>query len=287
MPHREKENEHPSRLQTARHRRPTSRLRETRDVTLAAAEMKRKKKAKKAKRLALKQRQNESNLTVDRPDDTPEIRELRAALSRAQGERNAAEVANSRPEPQGPPSRSIARPRNMAKVTVSDIRAALNLSGSQNNDKWTALRAKVRRYMDAGLLNLDLGWKEQDNRRLAKVYDAIEAAYPELERFRAQWATAFLVHESFGAQKTYKSCKSKEGTYRARAREGRRSNTNHFRSSSPFPGNGSGPRAPSFSPNESPSPAHNVDHSRSASPGAGNAEGSPLQSLTPEPESGS
>jgi hypothetical protein len=79
MPHREKENEHPSRLQIARHRRPTSRLKDTRDATSAAAEMKRKKKAKKAKRLALKQRQNESALTTDRPDDSLEIRELRGA----------------------------------------------------------------------------------------------------------------------------------------------------------------------------------------------------------------
>ncbi|KAJ7479030.1 hypothetical protein FB451DRAFT_1131256 [Mycena latifolia] len=209
------------------------------------------KKENKAKRLALRQRQKESALTADRPDDTPEIRELRAALSRAQGERNAAEAANSRPQHrQGPPSRSVARPRNMANVTISDIRAALDLSGSQNNDQWAALRAKVRRYMDAGLLELDLGWKEQDNRRLAKSQSQIEAAYPHLERFRAQWATAYLVHESFVAQKTYRSCKSKEGTYRAKAREARRSNTSRLRSESPFPADGSEPRAPctSFCP---------------------------------------
>ncbi|KAJ7458451.1 hypothetical protein FB451DRAFT_1561091 [Mycena latifolia] len=210
--------------------------------------MLRKKKENKAKRLALRQRQKESALTADRPDDTPEIRELRAALSRAQGKHNAAEAANSRPQHrQGPPSRSVARPRNMANVTISDIRAALDLSGSQNNDQWAALRAKVRRYMDAGLLELDLGWKEQDNRRLAKI----EAAYPDLERFRAQWATAYLVHESFVAQKTYRSCKSKEGTYRAKAREARRSNTSRLRSESPFPADGSEPRAPSYSPNAS------------------------------------
>jgi hypothetical protein len=27
--------------------------------------------------------------------------------------------------------------------------------------------------MDAGLLDLSIGWKEQDNRCLAKVYDAV------------------------------------------------------------------------------------------------------------------
>ncbi|KAJ7612880.1 hypothetical protein B0H17DRAFT_1153266 [Mycena rosella] len=268
MPRREKENEIPARSQSGRRRRLTSRLQHTRDATSAATEMLRKKKENKAKRLALRQRQNESALTADRPDDTPEIRELRAALSRAQGERNAAEAANTRPQRrQGPPTRSVARPRNMAQVTIGDIRAALDLSGSQNNDQWAALRAKVRRYMDAGLLELDLGWKEQDNRRLAKVYDAIEAAYPDLERFRAQWATAYLVHESFVAQKTYRSCKSKEGTYRARAREARRSNTSRLRPESPFPADGSGPRAPSYSPNASRAPT--VNNSRSASPGTG------------------
>ncbi|KAJ7493712.1 hypothetical protein FB451DRAFT_1551106 [Mycena latifolia] len=222
-----------------------------------------------------------------RPDDTPEIRELRAALSRAQGERNAAEAANSRPQRrQGPPNRSVARPRNMANVTIGDIRAALDLSGSQNNDQWAALRAKVRRYMDAGLLELDLGWKEQDNRRLAKI----EAAYPDLERFRAQWATAYLVHESFVAQKTYRSCKSKEGTYRAKAREARRSNTSRFRSESPFPADGSGPRAPSYSPNASRAPT--VNNSRSGSPGVGAASrersrSAPLRELTAEPDADS
>jgi hypothetical protein len=49
----------------------------------------------------------------------------------------------------------------------------------------------------------------------------IEGAYPDLERFRGQWAAAHLVHESFHAQKTYTSCKGKDGTYRARHRQRR------------------------------------------------------------------
>ncbi|KAJ7460963.1 hypothetical protein B0H11DRAFT_2241940 [Mycena galericulata] len=55
------------------------------------------KKRSQARRKALKQRGNESALTVERPDDTPEVRELRAALARALGERNAAEAAADKP----------------------------------------------------------------------------------------------------------------------------------------------------------------------------------------------
>lgn len=107
------------------------------------------------------------------------------------------------------------------------------------------IKADVRRFMDAGLLDLSLAWKEQDNRRLAKVFDAvrclflaslrvlqhrqIEDAHPDLQRFRAQWATIFLVHATFGGQKTYKSCKGKDGTYRARKRKSRRTDTSDLR----------------------------------------------------------
>ncbi|KAJ7461768.1 hypothetical protein B0H11DRAFT_2241587 [Mycena galericulata] len=57
------------------------------------------KKRSQARRKAPKQRErgNESVLTVERPDDTPEVRELRAALARALGERNAAEAAADKP----------------------------------------------------------------------------------------------------------------------------------------------------------------------------------------------
>ncbi|KAF8147642.1 hypothetical protein K438DRAFT_1779961 [Mycena galopus ATCC 62051] len=113
--------------------------------------------------------------------------------------------------------------------------------------------------MDAGLLDLSVGWKEQDNRRPAKVYDAIEAAYPELERFRGQWVAAHLVHETFSARKTYKNCKTREGTYRARTRRTPRTNLDHLRADSPDDNvfGGLGLRAPTHSPNASPSPPAN------------------------------
>ncbi|KAJ7242218.1 hypothetical protein C8J57DRAFT_1367753 [Mycena rebaudengoi] len=246
--------------------KPTKRAQETRDAKAAKEKSLKEKKLKQARRKVLKQRQHESSLTVDRPEDTPEIRELRAALARAQGERNAAEAgAAGTRHRQGPADRSIARPRNMAKTTIRDIRSQLDLTGNKNDQAWADLRADVRRFMDAGMLDLSMGWKEQDNRRLAKVYDAIEDAHPELRRFRAQWATAFLVHESFGAQRTYKNCKGKDGSYRARSREARLTRLERLEymiidSDDPIPApsflrsNGIGPRAPSHSPNSSPSP---------------------------------
>ncbi|KAJ7356543.1 hypothetical protein DFH08DRAFT_953882 [Mycena albidolilacea] len=65
----------------------------------------------------------------------------------------------------------------MSKVTIADIRRDLNLSGAQNDQRWSDLCADVRRYMDAGLLDLSIGWKEQDNCCLAKVYDACYAQW--------------------------------------------------------------------------------------------------------------
>ncbi|KAJ7635532.1 hypothetical protein DFH06DRAFT_675873 [Mycena polygramma] len=129
-----------------------------------------------------------------------------AALARAQGERNVAErgAPTSRRTP-GPADRSVKRPRNMAKVTIDSIRHALDLAGDDNDQHWTDIRGDVRRFMDAGMIDTKRGWKEQDNRRLGKVYTAIEDAYPELRRFDAQWGTMFLVHESFGSRRTYKN----------------------------------------------------------------------------------
>ncbi|KAJ7888057.1 hypothetical protein B0H14DRAFT_3717897 [Mycena olivaceomarginata] len=232
MPHHNKENENGSRPRSSRRRKVTARVQHTQDAQSAAAQALQLRKKQKAKRKALKQRQNESALTVERPRIKTRYE---PALVRTQGERDAAEAANSRPaRPQGPASRSVARPSNMSKVQMDDIRTELDLSGAQNDQKWVDLRGNVRRYMDAGLLDLSIGWKEQDNRRLAKVYDAIEAAHLELERFRGQWATAHLVHETFSAQKTYKNCKIREGTYRARTRRTRRSNIDHMRADSYF-----------------------------------------------------
>ncbi|KAF7363074.1 hypothetical protein MVEN_00659600 [Mycena venus] len=283
-----KENETQPRPHGRRVRRVTDRLQKTREAASAAADARRKKKQHKAQRLALRQRQKENSLAVERPGDTAEVRELRAALVRMQGERNAAEAAASRPaRHQGPASRSIARPKNMSKITISDIRAALDLSGAHNDLRWSDIRADVRRFMDAGLLDPSIGWKEQDNRRLAKVYDAIEAAYPDLERFPAQWATAFFVHETFGGQKTYKNCKSKEGTYRERTRRTRRSDSTRLRADSPdnTTFGGAGPRPPSHSPNSSPSPTgHNSKSTSRAASRDRSRSGTALPMLTPEPD---
>ncbi|KAJ7908527.1 hypothetical protein B0H13DRAFT_1878560 [Mycena leptocephala] len=118
---------------------------------------------------------------------------------------------------------------------TSDIRSYLGLAATKHDKKWNEIR-------------------EQESRRFMKVYDA---------RFRGQWVAQFLVHGCFGGRKTYKTCINKEGTYRARAREGCTSRLERellmIRDSddeNPFPtfhkGKGTGPRAPSHSPNSSP-----------------------------------
>ncbi|KAJ7670150.1 hypothetical protein DFH06DRAFT_1125537 [Mycena polygramma] len=65
--------------------------------------------------------------------------------------------------------------------------------------------------MDAGMLDTKRAWKEQDNRRLERIYTA--DVYPELRRFDAQWGTMFLVHKTFASQRTYK--KSNEDSNRS------------------------------------------------------------------------
>ncbi|KAJ7288364.1 hypothetical protein C8J57DRAFT_1494672 [Mycena rebaudengoi] len=205
-----------------RKRRPTSRARHADEAAQEKAEATKQKKIAQLRRRALKDLRDEANLAVEQPGDSAEIRQLRAALVRAHGERDAAEAANiGRPRRRGPPARSIARPQNMSKVKISQVRTELGLADAKHDQEWSNLRTSVRRFMDAGLLDMRVGWKEQDTRRLIKIYDAIEGAYPDLERFRGQWAAAHLVHESFHAQKTYTSCKGKDGTYRARHRQRR------------------------------------------------------------------
>ncbi|KAJ7279502.1 hypothetical protein C8J57DRAFT_1221164 [Mycena rebaudengoi] len=88
----------------------------------------------------------------------------------------------------------------MSKVKISQVRTELGLADTKHDQEWSNLRTSVRRFMDAELLDMRVGWKEQDTRRLIKIYDAIEGAYPDLERFRG---------------------KGKDGTYRARHRQRR------------------------------------------------------------------
>ena len=59
-------------------RKSTSKARETRDATAAKSKARAAGKAKKARRRILRDRQNELNLTVERPDDNEELRELRS-----------------------------------------------------------------------------------------------------------------------------------------------------------------------------------------------------------------
>ncbi|KAJ7774068.1 hypothetical protein B0H16DRAFT_1713901 [Mycena metata] len=270
----------------ARRRRVlTQKVQESRNNKAAKAKALQEKKRKTTRRRILRERQNESNLVVEQPQDSEEIKELRAALARTRGERDAAEAASARPpSPRGPPPRSIARPSNMSKVTISEIRDHLELGGDENDQTWSDLRTSIRRFMDAGMLDKNQSWKGQETRRLIKVYDAIEEAHPDLERFRNQWATAYLVHESFTGQKTYTNCKRKDGTYRARNRD-RRLAASRLRRIEDDGFGGDGPRPPARSPTRSPTPPSGLDDVRDGNvspPIQARPSGSArLRSLTP------
>ncbi|KAJ7165752.1 hypothetical protein C8R46DRAFT_1096159, partial [Mycena filopes] len=237
---------------------------ESRANKAAQSKARRDKKSSAARRRVLRERQNENNLVVEQQEDSEVVKELRAALARTRGERDAAEAAAARPASplRGPTPRSIARPNNMSKVTVADIRDHLGLAGSENDQMWSSLRTSIRRFMHAGMLEMDQSWKAQDTRRLIKVYDAIEEAHPDLERFRGQWATAFL--------KTYKNCKGKDGTYRARNRQDRLA-ASRLRRVEDGGFGGDGPRAPDHTLDRSASPPVRTRASGSAR----------LRSLTP------
>ncbi|KAJ7642164.1 hypothetical protein FB45DRAFT_863217 [Roridomyces roridus] len=173
MPRPDKENTHAPRPSSSRHRKVSARAQYTLGAKATAAQILLTKKRQKAKRKVLRHRQNEDALTVELPGDTDVVRQLRTALARTRGERNAAEASASRPaRPKGPAVGSIPKPSNMTKVTINFIRRKLKLSGDKNDEKWNDLRAEVRRFMDAGLLDMSIGWKAQDDRPLIKIRDA-------------------------------------------------------------------------------------------------------------------
>ncbi|KAJ7229275.1 hypothetical protein C8J57DRAFT_1387574 [Mycena rebaudengoi] len=205
---------------------------------------------------ALKQRQHDGALTVNRPDDTDELWELRAALARVQHERNAAEAAVTRT------CRSIA-PLNMSKITMEGIRNYLGLAHVRHDQK------DIHRAISAERLYLSLNWKEHDHRRLARVYDMVEGAHPELRNFRAAF---FLVQESYEQRKAYcaqvlATCMTLLERLEAMIVDSDDENP-LFRLPCFYKETGTGLRAPSHSPNSSPSPPASPNHNGTVSNGA-------------------
>ncbi|KAK7000787.1 hypothetical protein R3P38DRAFT_2796618 [Favolaschia claudopus] len=237
-----------------RKRTLTSNLQHTREAQRAAQLDLTARKHRKARRQVLRARQAEDALIVERPNDSDEVRQLRASLARARGERDAAEAATGAQEPTRTLP-AIPRPERMSDLTIGGLRRRLGMDGSSADRKWNDLRRQVRRFMDAGLLQLDKNWKGQDSRQLLKIYDA---------------------------QKTYESCKEKEGTYRFRTRRNRRERA----SSDDDDDSGSqGSRGPLAPPSTSPSPEPSGSGSGSPQQTEEGHVNDRLPSLTPAPES--
>lgn len=135
-------------------------------------------------------------------------------------------------------------------------------------------------------------WKGQQNRKLAKLFDAVsppshtrchesttspqvEEAEPSLRCFQNQWAVEYLAKEVFTNRKTYTSCRDNPTTYRGR----RRRRETHSRSpDEPNPSD----ESRSHSPNEpNLSNEHNESRPRPDNRGSYNPSASPFTGSLP------
>ncbi|KAF8880389.1 hypothetical protein BD779DRAFT_1473849 [Infundibulicybe gibba] len=106
----------------------------------------------------------------------------------------------------------------MNRVTTKLIRRHMGLEGVEHKAEWTDIRSTVREYLRAGHIQWSLGWKEQLALKLGKIYNAIEAEVPALQRFRSSWATEYLAKTSFASHKSYETCKNDGSKYRGKHR---------------------------------------------------------------------
>ncbi|KAK7016469.1 hypothetical protein R3P38DRAFT_3202609 [Favolaschia claudopus] len=219
---------------------------------------------------------------------TSKLRQTREAQRSAQLDQAARKQRKARRKVlkarQAEDALTVEHPDDSDELTIRELRRILGMDGATADAKWNDLRKQTRRFMDAGLLRLDLGWKDQNPRQLLKVYDAasqfcilshryrylirrqIEDIFEPLKRCSNHWATEFIVHDSFSSQKAYENCKDKEGTYRYRTRQNRRDRpswdnndddddddtTNHGRGLGPLVSSQSSSREPSPQPPQSP-----------------------------------
>ena len=152
----------------SRVRKASQKLAETNQRAKEQELVKKQALARKKDRATAKRKQAKENATATRRDDSEEMKQLKgihrqscpypplmhpiAELDRARAERDAAEEAlaavNAQltapvPADDAAGDNSIARPLNLSKVKVKQIRDLMGLKGIQNNDEW--LRIRVRK----------------------------------------------------------------------------------------------------------------------------------------------
>ncbi|KAE9397541.1 hypothetical protein BT96DRAFT_940807 [Gymnopus androsaceus JB14] len=162
-------------------------------------------KQKKKERAERHQVEAEKEARVSQPGDSNEVRQLRELLDRTTNERDAA-VHNLETRMQETPVNdsatqgSIPQPSNLSRTAVKTIREHMGLAERKDKPKWNA--GTIRSAMTAAMLEHNITWKGQTDRKSAKVY--------------AAWATQFLAHQSFGNQRAYAGAQSNPNTYHGR-----------------------------------------------------------------------
>ncbi|KAJ7206890.1 hypothetical protein GGX14DRAFT_567980 [Mycena pura] len=157
------------------------------------------------------------------------IRELEALVATLKSQSQAGPVtpAGASP-PRGisdtPPDDSIAPPGNLSEVTISNIQELLGMgpdgksTSVYTRQRWFALRRNVRANLAAGRLQKGVSWKHQDTTKVARVYNAVAADFPEMKRFNNLWALAHIAHECWGNGNSYNRAVDDPDSYRSRRR---------------------------------------------------------------------
>ncbi|KAJ7187698.1 hypothetical protein GGX14DRAFT_580878 [Mycena pura] len=170
----------------------------------------------------------ERNGASSESNDGTRIRELEAELAKLR-EKHA-------------PTDIIKRPRNTSKVKMTELQTMLGYSRS----RWNGLRSNIRFAIAAARLDREQNWKAQDDKKVLRFINVVQADFPETRRFENAWGIKRIAAESFGNSKSYVRCVDDPNTYRGRKtleRQQRAGGTSDHRTPSPSP-----PRGLSSSP---------------------------------------
>ncbi|KAJ7199791.1 hypothetical protein GGX14DRAFT_661178 [Mycena pura] len=157
------------------------------------------------------------------------IRELEALVATLKSQNQADPAIPAGASAPGPSSDalrddSIAPPENLSEVTISDIQELLGMgpggesTSAYTRQRWFALRRNVRANLAAGRLEKGVSWKHQDTTKVARVYNAVAADFPEMKRFNNLWALAHIAHECWGNGNSYNRAVDDPDSYRSRHR---------------------------------------------------------------------